>query len=108
MTPLETAALAYYQARKSHEAARAKLREYRQEHGSCQWSQGDVGSIDEVPECFRQSHVAIADWCAICRGSEPLHQEYRSAASAVGQRMRALLRECEKVTNGGANDNGSR
>ena len=100
MIMIETAALAWYLAKKRREETLAALRAYWAEHGTCKVAGDDYGG--EVPSlrgpCYQQAgsywHLDVAEWCDVCRGSQPLYVARRKAAQAVGVALKALNRAC--------------
>ena len=84
MTIIE-AAKRFYAARLRQRESKALLRAYRAEHGGCEYT------LDETLPCFSGGYVEEVEWCAVCRGSQPLWQEYRTAAARAGAALRALM-----------------
>ena len=88
MSTIEVAAKRFYAVRLHQRETKAALRAYRAEHGQCRQYGNDEAYRES---CFDRPSSTFAEWCAVCRGSQPLWQEYRSAAAAAGAALRALM-----------------
>lgn len=91
MIPESTAFLAMaarrlYKARRDRAEAKKKLRAYREEHGGCD------GPNHNEPSCYHGRYPDDpTEWCAVCRGAQPLWCAYRHAATQCGVELRSLM-----------------
>ena len=73
-------AMEWYEAREKRRQAKAALKRYREEHGSC-----------------------AQPGCIVCKGATPLYRAYKAAASSVAGKLRRLIRICEQAQGGDGN-----
>ena len=95
MNVVEVKAMALYQARTNHAAAKAALRAYREECGDC----ADPLYTGEGPCYARHRHpfyprAEFEKWCAVCQGSQPLWEAYRDTGRRAGLALRYLMAAC--------------
>lgn len=96
----EEAARRLYGAVQAHREAKATLRKYREERGSCEWVLEAQSPEDErTVECYRrepydpglQYDPPEPTWCDVCKDSQPLWEAYRAAAVTRGAALRTFM-----------------
>lgn len=88
MWTFEEASARLYRAMVARREAKAALRKYREERGSCEWENPTAGE-DTIFPCYRD--IRAMEWCDVCHGSQPLWEAYRAAAIEQGAARRTFM-----------------
>lgn len=90
MSEIKEIAQRLFKARLASTEAKAKLKEYRVDAGSCIHPKaGQRGP------CYIHKDIQD-DWCPVCQASEPLHQVRKKTATEAGAALRALMAACRR------------
>lgn len=98
MSAIETAALAYYQARVNRAECKKVLLDFRQHRGGCEGGQTnyDFNHNEHHTPCYIIFMGEQDKWCDVCADSQPLYECQKRAAHEVGKALRRLVYLCQK------------
>jgi hypothetical protein len=80
-----------YETRLAAKLAKQKRREFAEKSGGCE----NHDRNDTYPECGTpcyQKRVPQEQWCATCKQSQPLHEDYHNKTNAAAAALRSLIR----------------